>query len=994
MPSSSEIRRMRKQRRNERRGTKSITRVAIVLVAACVVFLGVAGLGVSLFYAELQRGLPEIDALERSFAAEPDGFIPPTRLFDRTGDVIVEEFLHPLAAERIWFSIPPDSNSVIFRNIVSATLAAQDGTYWANPGFELKQVLRVLWGSDQAAQDELENTTITMQLAQYMLQPLQDASINPRSRFLRSMMLASRMTETYSKEQILEWYLNSVYYGNLAYGIDAAALVYFGVHVSDLSLAQAAMLASIPLHPELNPVDAPLQARERQLGILQRMVESGTVQENDGYQAMQAALQLRDAAEIRAGLHTSGFNAHAWNQMLDIMGPKFSHRPALRVTTTLDMSLQLQVDCAARTYLARMQGNDPAMVLEAQDGSSCFAAASLPPLRPGDVGVDHNIREASVVVIDPFNGEILSIFDTRGLLSNQEASTLAADQPHRLGSAFYPFIYLTAFSRGLAPGTMVMDLPPGTSVTSGGDTTQGIVNWNEYQGPVSMRVALAGSYDAAAERALEAAGMANVIRTAEQMGITLADSIGSSYQHLLSLDEVEATVIDFTFASSVMANNGSMVGMSLPGSGGISEANVLHPTAIISIEDVLGNQIYQAEPEVRVVLSPQLAYLMNDVLSDEVVRWDIYGQFNPLEIGRPAGAVIGTTDASQDNWTIGFTPARAVGVWIGNGDESLVGVGDLNGAAPLWHALMRHSVQELPLQGWSAPPGLSEMEVCYPSGLLPTLYCPTVVNEVFIHGTEPTAYDHLYKPFRINKETGNLATLFTPLELVEERVYMVPPPEALEWARQVGIEQPPQEYDSIYVQPDINPEVNITSLDPFMYASGELLIEGNAHPEGFLYYRLQYGMGINPTRWVQLEENVQDEVQDGVLGTWDTEGLNGLYTLQLVVVREGDRVDTAAVPLTIDNQPPLVQLVTPQDDQIFSRTQDADVVIRAEASDETGLSQVVFYLDGRRISLVEVLPYSTVWEIVGVGEHTLFARAYDLAGNSTQTPRVTIVVTP
>jgi hypothetical protein len=269
-----------------------------------------------------------------------------------------------------------------------------------------------------------------------------------------------------------------------------------------------------------------------------------------------------------------------------------------------------------------------------------------------------------------------------------------------------------------------------------------------------------------------------------------------------------------------------------------------------------------------------------------------------------------------------------------------------------------------------------------------------VVNEVFIHGTEPTAYDHLYKPYRVNKETGNLATLFTPLELVEERVYMVPPPEALEWARQVGIEQPPQEYDSIYVQSDINPDVNITSLDPFMYASGELLIEGNAHPEGFLYYRLQYGMGINPTRWVQLEEDIQEEVRDGVLGTWNTEGLNGLYTLQLVVVREGDRVDTAAVPLTIDNQPPLVQLVTPQEGQTFSITQDVNAIIRAEASDETGLSQVAFYLDGRRISLVEVLPYTTLWDIVGTGEHTLFARAYDLAGNSAQTPRVTIVVTP
>jgi membrane carboxypeptidase/penicillin-binding protein len=994
MPSASEIRRMRARRTDESRVAQSITRTAIVLMAAGVVCIAIVGVGGSLTYADLQRGLPAVDMLEQSFAAAPDGLIPPARFFDRTGDVIVEEFLHPLASERIWFSLPADTSSEIYRNIVSTTLAAQDDSFWSNPGFEWAQVLGHLGTDAQTEANGSSGMSITMQLAQYILQPVQDASIDVRSRFLRGVMLASRVNEAYTKEQILEWYLNSAYYGNLAYGIDAAALVYFGVHASDLTLAQAAMLASLPSNPELNPFDFPQPARIRQLEILQDMLQRDLIRETDGHQAMQAALNLRNEAEVRAGLQTSGFNAYAWRQMLAITGPQFMHRPGLRITTTLDVNLQLQVDCTARTHLARMQGNDPALVLEALDGTNCVSAASIPPLRPGDVGLDHRIKDASVVVIDPFSGEILSMFDTLGILSNQDASSLMVDHPHQLGSASYPFIYLTAFSRGLAPGTMVLDLPIGTSAMPDGDDMQSVIDWRDYHGPVSMRVALAGSYDAASDRALEAAGTGNVIRTTGQMGITLADAHDSPYQQVLHLRDAEATLIDMTFAYSVIANNGSMVGVDYSDSQGEDDSGSLNPISILSVEDALGNQIYQAEPMVRVVLSPQLAFLMADVLSDEVVRWDIYGQFNPLEIGRPAGVVIGTTDSAQDNWTVGFTPARAVGVWIGNRDEAMVSVGELNGSAPLWNALMRYSVQDLPLQGWSMPPGLNEMEVCYPSGLLPTLYCPTVVNEVFIHGTEPTAYDHLYKPFRVNKETGNLATLFTPLELVEERVYMVPPPEALEWARQVGIEQPPQEYDSIYVQPDINPEVNITSLEPFMYARGEFLIEGNANPEGFLYYRLQYGMGINPTRWTQLDEDIHDEVLNGFLGTWNTEGLNGLYTLQLVVVREGDRVDTAAVPLTIDNQPPLVQLVTPQDEQVFSRAADESVVIQAEASDETGLAQVAFYLDGRRISLSEAEPYSMLWDIVGIGEHTLFARAYDLAGNSAQTERVTIVIEP
>jgi hypothetical protein len=324
----------------------------------------------------------------------------------------------------------------------------------------------------------------------------------------------------------------------------------------------------------------------------------------------------------------------------------------------------------------------------------------------------------------------------------------------------------------------------------------------------------------------------------------------------------------------------------------------------------------------------------------------------------------------------------------------MVGVGALNGGVPLWHALMSHATQNLPLQGWSPPPGMSEMDVCYPSGLLPTLYCPDVVREVFIQGTEPSSYDHLYRPYRVNKETGKLATLFTPLELVEERVYMVPPPEALEWAQQVGIEQPPQEYDSIYVQPEIDPAVNLTSLEPFAYASGELLIEGSANPEGFVYYRLQYGAGINPTRWVQIGENIDELVQDGVLGVWDTTGLNGLHTLQLVVVREGDRVDTAAVPLTIDSLPPMLQLTDPQPGQQFSRSQNDQVMIQVQASDETGLAQLAYYVDGRRIEVIEAPPFTAAWTITGGREHTLFVRAYDLAGNSTQSETVTIEVIP
>jgi membrane carboxypeptidase/penicillin-binding protein len=985
---------MRLRRNYEKRGLRTLTSVSRVMLVLLALFIGVLGLGISIGYAELQRGLPGVDELQAVFSSSGSELPAPTRFYDRTGEIAIQELLHPLAAERTWFHLPSDPDAYDFQSIVSATVAAQDASFWSNPGFQLGEVFHVLTADPGENGVGYENASISQQLAQYFLQPLQDASIDPLARYLRSVLLASRLNDAYAKEQILEWYLNSAYYGNLAFGIDAAALVYFGVHASDLSLAQAAMLAPIVQNPELNPIDSPQEAGDRQAETLREMARLGYIEEQEQQLALRATLDIRGSEEVRDGLRTSGFNAYTWKQLLALMGPQLAYRPGLQVRTSLDLEMQLQADCTAHSYLARMRGENPALVLPALDGSGCTAAVSLPPLRPGDIGLDHRISDISVVIIDPFTGEILSLVDTQGTFSLQSSHAVVADRDRDLGTAFYPFIYLTAFSRGFAPGTMVLDLPAEASVALVGDSMLPPIDWHDYNGPVRMRTALVGSYEAAAERTLDLVGVGNVLHNTRQMGISSVDAPEVDNQLLLSQGEAEANLIDMTFAYALMSNSGSMVGVALTGSDQANGPGALDPIAILLVEDALGNEIFTVEPEVRVVLSPQLAYLMTDMLTDEVARWGVHGQSSPLEIGRPAGVMVGTTHEASDNWTIGFTPARAIGVWVGNTDESMVGVSTLNGAAPLWHALMRYSTQDLPLQGWSIPPGVTEMEVCDPSGLLPTLYCPDTVREVFVHGTEPTSYDHLYRPFRVNRETGNLATLFTPLDLVEERVYLVPPPEAMEWARQVGIEQPPQEYDSIYVQPEIDPAVNITSLEPFAYASGELLIEGNAHPEGFVYYRLQYGAGINPTRWIQIDEDIDEEVHDGILGLWDTEGLNGLFTLQLVVVREGDRVDTAAIPVTIDSMPPLVQLIEPQSGQEFSRAEDEEVIIEIEASDETGLSQVAFYVDGRRFRVVDALPYSASWTIANVGEHTLFVRVYDLAGNSTQSDGVTIVVVP
>ncbi len=995
MPSIVEVRRIRKRHKHRHHRLQNLGRASVIAIAVLITIIALAGLVLSIGYAELQHGLPAVEELLTIFETDANTSPTPTRFYDRTGEIVFQEWLHPLAADRLWLSVGAATSSDVTETIVAATIAAQDPGFWSNPGFEISGILQVLNGEGAEGGIDDHKLTITQQLVQTVLQPIEDRSLSPAIRYLRSAILASRVHEAFSKEQILEWYLNSANYGNLAYGIDAAARVYFGLTASELSVAQAAMLAPIVQAPELNPMDAYDEARERQINTLQDMLRLGYLDELEVNAALDEPLNLRSPAEVQDGLRTSGFMAYAWDQMLAIMGPQFAHRPGMQVRTTLDLDLQIQADCALRTHLARLQGDSSPQVQSALDGSECEAGLGLPPLRPSDVGLDHHVSDIASVILDPFRGEILSLVDTQAMLSPLSAPVLGSSVDRDSGSAFYPFIYLSAFSRGFAPGTMIMDLPLELDASVGEPAAQYPYDWADFHGPVRMRTALVGAYRDAALRTIEMAGEGNVLRTGQQLGIINMNDPEAYDPDSLLQGEVKANLLELIYAYAVIANNGSMIGVGLSGRDVGAVSHTLNPIAITLIEDASGNEIYAAEPEVRAVLSPQLAFLMADVLSDEVARWDALGQSNPLELGRPAGAMIGTTGTATDNWALGFTPTRAVGVWVGNTTgEDMVGVGSLNGAAPLWHALMDYATIDLPTRGWSIPPGISEMEVCDPSGLLPTNYCPNVVREIYIHGTEPTSYDALYQPFRINRDTGKLATLFTPLELVEERVFMVLPQEAEAWAESMGIAQPPQEYDSIYVQPTFDPEVNITSLEPFSYAKGVLSIEGNARPDDFLYYRLKYGEGINPTRWVQIGEDVDEPVWDGVLGQWDTSDLNGLHTLQLVVVREGDRVESAAVPVTLDNLAPEAAWITPQQGQQYRLGLDDEVIIQVEVSDETGVARVMIYVDERRIETLENPPFTTSWRIAGMGEHQISVRAYDLAGNLTQLHSLVIEVIP
>jgi membrane carboxypeptidase/penicillin-binding protein PbpC len=277
------------------------------------------------------------------------------------------------------------------------------------------------------------------------------------------------------------------------------------------------------------------------------------------------------------------------------------------------------------------------------------------------------------------------------------------------------------------------------------------------------------------------------------------------------------------------------------------------------------------------------------------------GDSNPLEIDRPAGAKIGKTASGADSWVVGYTPARVAAVWVGTEAEDSTLGRSPRIAASLWNALMHAATAGLPADGWLVPAGITAIDVCDPSGMLPTRDCPSIVSELFLNGNEPAQSDSLYRKVAVNRETGLLATVFTPAELVDERVYMVLPDEALEWAKVANVPVAPTGYDAIQAAP-IDPHVRINSPQMFANVGGQVQIKGTASGDDFDRYRVLVGRGLNPKEWIAVGPEPIDPVVDGLLATWDTTGLSGLYAIQLQVIHTDQRIDSAIIQVTVGGQ--------------------------------------------------------------------------------------------
>jgi membrane peptidoglycan carboxypeptidase len=704
MPSAANIvRRRRNRRRQEQQRLTGFWRLGaagaggIVSIALALIILIIA-----VAYADLTRDLPNPQYLS-ALLSPPDGLLlQPTRLYDRTGGQLLQT-LAPTDAARRYLPLNPQSPQHLPQALADALVVLADPGFWVHGGFSLKE-----W------QEPTLHPTLAQALVSDLL--LYDEVPSVRRAF-RERILAAQATRQFGRTQILEWTLNSADFGNRAFGVEAAAQLYLGKSAAELTIGESALLIATARAPALNSIDAPQQALERRNTTIDLMRAFGLISEAEAVSALAEPPPPPRLLPAASENPAPAFLRLVLSQ-LDQQFPRSRiERGGLRITTTLDADLQLQAACTTLTFAARLEG-------EGELSAPCPGADRLPPLPP-DARVPS--PSASAVILDPRTGQVLAVVgETLGDLETQQLNA------HDPGSLLYPFVYLTAFTRGFSPGSMVWDIPPANEAPVPGA---------RYLGPVRMRIALASDLEPPTRL------------LASQMGTDAIQSTESSF----GLRPEGATVLDAAAAYGILAANGIRYGA--PG-----------PTTVLKVEGIDHSLWLDMEnPQAQPVLDTALAYLMNNVLSDETARRPLLGDDNPLDIGRPAGAKLGRIQTATQAWAVGYTPSRVTAVWVGGPpDDSTLGRSPRI-AASLWNALMRVATQDLPADGWLVPAGITAIDVCDPSGMLPTRDCPSVVSEIFLNGNEPAQSDTLFSKVAINRDTGLLATVFTPAHLVEER---------------------------------------------------------------------------------------------------------------------------------------------------------------------------------------------------------------------------------
>lgn len=973
MTTAAQIIRRRRARKSRKQAQAGRVRVWTAIWLTLVMLGVVAPVGVvagttAYVYSEAVRDLPS--PVETTFQDS----LGITRLYDRTGEIELFALQDPLGSSRAWTEL--DS---LPQHVIDATLLVEDPDFLQTTRFDLIGTGARLWQSIMGGQIEAE-PSLTTRL-------VRNAVAARTGSGRQEVALVAEVNRRYSPSEVLEWHLNTNYYGSEAYGIEAAAQVYLGKRAADLTLDEAALLASIPTAPQFNPFDNPTAARGRQSDTLRRMRDSGLITPED-YDAAAAVTTAISPGGGQTPALAPDFSFYARRQAEVILnnlgydGARLISRGGLRIITALDVPVYAQAACALDGHLANLNGQPIAWT--ASDGTVCQAEGRLRPLAALDGAAPDT---GSVVVVDVATGELLAMVGAANRPDAQPGYTLA------------PFVVFEGFrdrQQGVqyTPASMVLDIPRSFPGAAEGLIYQPANPDGSFAGPLSVREAAAKLLLPPIVQMADNHGLTRILSTARRLGInTLNDGL-----YDLSLLERGGQVapLDVAYAYSVLSSQGEMSGVPVQ-SLGIGQRN-RDPAAVLRIEDAQGAVLWEYQPAATRVNvfrdAPELGYLVNNVFSDAGLRRERFGEAAPLITDRPAVIIDALTSDRRDNWAVGYTPQRVVGVHLRRADGEPVALDGyaMNGAAALWRAVSDAVHVGLPSADWPRPAKVVEATVCQRSGLLPHDDCPQR-REIFIAGIQPQQTDTFWQAVEINSQTGQLATPNTAQALRVRETYFVPPDSALDWWRANRQPLPPTDYD-VFSRPDNAPfQTTVLSRpEPLALLRGSVEVRGTVSAENLRYYQLAYGAGVSPTSWTAIGGQQTTAPADGLLGMWDTTGLDGIYTLELTAVKNDSTRERSVVQVRIDNVPPTIVLDAGPAGKIFRFPTEQIIPITVVVADNLALDRVEVYHDGRLVATLREAPFTYNHPITAVGDQTFTATAYDSAGNLSETTPLVIPV--
>ncbi len=700
--------------------------------------------------------VPQIEAEWTERIAEVDNYrgFETTFIYDRYGNQLYEAFGEG-RRERVRYDQFP-------RSLILATIAIEDDSFFENVGIDVGATIVATLNFLGADENAPGGSTITQQLVRNVLFDFEKRAERSVARKAEEIMLAIVMTQSKSKEEILEMYLNEIYYGNLAYGVQTASQTFFGKDVEALTIGEAALLAGLPQAPAsldpLNPdpaVQAAVDARWRE--VLGEMIEEGFITQDQANQALSEGLSF---VSPDVSLNAPHFTVYAQGELERLMtdlgySPEEITRGGLRVYTTIDQNVNTMAQQVAANQVSRLAGN--------------------------------NVSNAAVVITKPLTGEIIGMVGS--IDYNNEAidgSVNVATAFRQPGSTMKPFTYSAAIERGMSSGDVIWDTR--TEIGIPGQPVYTPRNYDgTFHGPMTMRTALANSYNIPAVQTLRLVGVDYLLELMRRFGVTTLNQDASQYGLSLTLGGGEVTLIELTNAYAVFANQGSYV-------------PVTSILCVVNSDDEIIYQYENACPEGRVVdntvnrtgfgtqvLDPRIAYLMSDMMSDNTARTPAMGANSALLTNGIVSAVkTGTTNDVKDNWTVGYTRNVAVGVWVGNNDGApMVNSSGLTGAAPIWNAVVTGIYANQQLLGSFAsngqllndqlipPDGMTLRQICNVRRLTdPSTGCPSTINEWFLNGPAgiPDAQGNLNFPDIVIENTP-VVTQGSVVEEVSPGIY-------------------------------------------------------------------------------------------------------------------------------------------------------------------------------------------------------------------------------